>query len=136
MPSSVLDDQVPYFLLFPNQPLCCHPPCIFECTCFVHILTLDQDKLFAKAAKCIFLGYSLLQTSYRCSLLIHIDTSFPLMSHFLNILLSSLSHLFLVLRSYLYLSSFPFWLYHLSPQLLHLDCYRFILVARVPTPSL
>ena len=31
---------------------------------------------------------------------------------------------------------FPFWLYHLSPQLLHLDRYRFILIARVPTPGL
>ena len=35
-------------------------------TCFVHILTLGQDKLSAKAAKCIFLGYSRLQCSYCC----------------------------------------------------------------------
>ena len=70
------------------------------------------------------------------TLLIHIDNSFPLMSPFLNILLSSLPHLFPVPRSYLYLSSFPFRISHMSPQLLHFDCYRFILVACVPTPSL
>ena len=58
MPSSILGDQVPHSLLFPNQPLFCLPPHVFECTCFVHVLTLGQDKLSAKATKCIFLGYS------------------------------------------------------------------------------
>ena len=58
------------------------------------------------------------------------------MSPFFNILLSSLPHLLPISRSYLYLSSFPFWIPHLSPQLLHLDRYRFILVARILTPSL
>ena len=38
----------------------------FGCTCFVHILTPGQDKLSAKATKCIFLGYSRLQKGYRC----------------------------------------------------------------------
>ena len=58
MPSSILGDQVPHSLLFPNQPLFCLPPRVFGCTCFVHILTLGQDKLSVKAVKCIFLGYS------------------------------------------------------------------------------
>ena len=66
MPSSVLGDQVPHSLLFPNQPLFCLPPRVFRCTCFVHILTPGQDKLFAKATKCIFFGYSSLQHGYRC----------------------------------------------------------------------
>ena len=66
MPSSVLGDQVPHSLLFPNQPLFCLPPHVFGCTCFVHLLTPGQDKLSAKAAKCIFLGYSRLQHRYRC----------------------------------------------------------------------
>ena len=66
MPSSVLGDQVPHSLLFPNQPLSCLPPRVLECTCFVHILTPGQDKLSAKAMKCIFLGYSRLQSSYHC----------------------------------------------------------------------
>ena len=65
MPSSVLHDQVPHSLLFPNQPLFCLPPRVFGCTCFVHILTPGQDKLSAKATKCIFLGYSRLQRGYR-----------------------------------------------------------------------
>ena len=33
---------------------------------FVHILTPRQDKLSAKATKCVFLGYSCLQRGYRC----------------------------------------------------------------------
>ena len=39
---------------------------VFGCTCFVHTLTSGQDKLSAKATKCIFLGYSRLQKGYRC----------------------------------------------------------------------
>ncbi|RVW28543.1 Retrovirus-related Pol polyprotein from transposon RE1 [Vitis vinifera] len=66
MPSSVLHDQIPHSLLFPDQPLYFLPPRVFGCTCFVHILTPGQDKLFAKAMKCLFLGYSRLQKGYRC----------------------------------------------------------------------
>ena len=66
MPSSVLHAQIPHSLLFPNQPLYFLPPRVFGCTCFVHILTLGQDKLSVKATKCIFLGYSRLQKGYRC----------------------------------------------------------------------
>ena len=66
MPSSVLHDQIPHSLLFLDQPLYFLPPRVFGCTCFVHILTLGQDKLSTKATKCIFLGYSRLQKGYRC----------------------------------------------------------------------
>ncbi|RVX08781.1 Retrovirus-related Pol polyprotein from transposon TNT 1-94 [Vitis vinifera] len=66
MPSSVLHDQIPHSLLFPDQPLYFLPPRVFSCTCFVHILTPGQDKLSAKAMKCLFLGYSRLQKGYRC----------------------------------------------------------------------
>ena len=83
-PSSVLGDQVHHSLLFPNQPLFCLPPHVFGCTCFVHILTLGQDKLSAKATKCIFLGHFRLQRGYRAILPIHIDTLFLLMSPFLT----------------------------------------------------
>ena len=58
--------HVPHALLFSDQPLYFLPPRVFGCTCFVHILTLGQDKLSVKATKCIFLGYSRLQKSYRC----------------------------------------------------------------------
>ncbi|RVX06816.1 Retrovirus-related Pol polyprotein from transposon RE2 [Vitis vinifera] len=66
MPSSILHDQIPHSLIFPTQPLYFLPPCVFGCTCFVHTLTPGQDKLSAKATKCIFLGYSRLQKGYRC----------------------------------------------------------------------
>ncbi|KAJ9670976.1 hypothetical protein PVL29_027114 [Vitis rotundifolia] len=66
MPSSVLHDQIPHSLLFPDQPLYFLPPRVFGCTCFVHILTPGQDKLSARATKCIFLGYFRLQKGYRC----------------------------------------------------------------------
>ncbi|RVW63729.1 Retrovirus-related Pol polyprotein from transposon TNT 1-94 [Vitis vinifera] len=66
MPSSVLHDQIPHSLLFPDQPLYFLPPRVFGCTCFVHILTPGQDKLSAKAMKCLFLGYSRLSEGYRC----------------------------------------------------------------------
>ena len=66
MPSSVLHDQIPHSLLFPHQPLYFLPHRVFSCTCFVHILTLGQDKLSTKATKCIFLGYFRLQKGYCC----------------------------------------------------------------------
>ncbi|RVW89814.1 Retrovirus-related Pol polyprotein from transposon RE2 [Vitis vinifera] len=66
MPSSVLHDQIPHSLLFPDQLLYFLPPHVFGCTCFVHILTPGQDKLSVKAMKCLFLGYSRLQRGYRC----------------------------------------------------------------------
>ncbi|KAJ9685079.1 hypothetical protein PVL29_017204 [Vitis rotundifolia] len=66
MPSSILHNQIPHSLLFPDQPLYFLTPHVFCCTCFVHILTLGQDKLSARATKCIFLGYSRLQKGYRC----------------------------------------------------------------------
>ena len=66
MSSSVLHDQIPHSVLLPNQPLFCLPHRVFGCACFVHILTHVQDKLSAKATKCVFLGYSHLQRGYRC----------------------------------------------------------------------
>ena len=66
MSSSVLHDQISHSILLPNQYLFCLPPRVFGCVCFVHILTLRQDKLLAKATKCVFLGYSHLQRGYHC----------------------------------------------------------------------
>ena len=65
MSSSVLHDKILHSIIFPNQPLFCLPPHVFGCVCFVHILILGQDKLSAKATKCVFLGYSRLQQGYR-----------------------------------------------------------------------
>ena len=66
MSSSILNDQILHSILLPNQPLFSLPPHVFSCVCFVHILTLGQDKLSAKATKCVFLGYSCLQRGYQC----------------------------------------------------------------------
>ena len=66
MSSSVLHDHILHSILFPNQPLFCLPPRVFSYVYFVHILTPRQDKLSAKATKCVFLGYSRLQRGYRC----------------------------------------------------------------------
>ena len=66
MPSSILHDQIPHSILLPTQPLFYLSPRVFGCICFVHILTPRQDKLSAKATKCVFLGYSRLQRGYRC----------------------------------------------------------------------
>ena len=66
MSYSVLHYQIPHSILLPNQPLFYLPPRVFSCVCFVSILTLGQDKLLAKATKCVFLGYSCLQRGYRC----------------------------------------------------------------------
>ena len=66
MPSSVLDDQIPHFIIFPNQSLSCLLPHVFGCVFFVHILTPGLDKLSDKATQCLFLGYSRLQRGYCC----------------------------------------------------------------------
>ncbi|RVW33237.1 Retrovirus-related Pol polyprotein from transposon TNT 1-94 [Vitis vinifera] len=66
MPSFVLHDQIPHSLLFPDQPLYFLPPRVFGCTCFAHILTPGQDKLSAKAMKCLFLDIPDFRKGYRC----------------------------------------------------------------------
>ncbi|MCI14428.1 hypothetical protein A2U01_0035559, partial [Trifolium medium] len=66
MPSFVLQNQIPYSILNPNNELYPIPLRVFGCTCFVHDLTPGKDKLSAKSLKCIFLGYSRIQKGYRC----------------------------------------------------------------------
>ncbi|KAK2353155.1 putative mitochondrial protein [Trifolium repens] len=66
MPSSVLQDQIPYTILNPEHDLYPIPLRVFGCTCFVHDLSPGKDKLSAKSLKCIFLGYSRIQKGYRC----------------------------------------------------------------------
>ena len=49
----------------------CFDPRIFGCTCFVHNLSPNLDKLAARAIKCVFLGYSRLQKGYWCYSPVH-----------------------------------------------------------------
>ena len=66
MPSPVLNDQIPYSVLFPRVDLYSIPPRIFGSTYFVHHLALGRDKLSSCSFKCVFLGYSCLQKGYCC----------------------------------------------------------------------
>ena len=66
MPSSVLNNQIPYFILNPKQDLHIVPLRVFGSTCFVHDLKLGKNKLSTKSLKFIFLGYSRHQKGYRC----------------------------------------------------------------------
>ena len=66
MPSSVLNWDTPYHILFPNKPLFPIEPQIFGCTCFVRDVRPRVSKLDHKSLKCIFLGYSRVQKWYRC----------------------------------------------------------------------
>ena len=128
MPSSVLHDQIPHSLLFPDQPLYFLPPRAFGCTCFVHILTTRQDKLSAKVTKCIFLGYSRLQKGYRCYFPQTHNTFSLLMSPSLWTHPSSPpSSLFLLLKSYPFPSSPR--LYLMMYLLVH---FRFIIAVTMP----
>ena len=66
MSSYVLHDQIPHSALYPNQLLYFLLPRVFGCIYFVHILSPRWDKLYTKAMKCVFLGYSRIQRGYRC----------------------------------------------------------------------
>ena len=66
MPSSVLNWDTPYHILFPNKPLFPIEPQIFGCTCFVRDVRPQVSKLDHKSLKCIFLGYSQVHKGYRC----------------------------------------------------------------------
>lgn len=65
MSCSVLRNQIPQSLLFPQHPFYVVPPRVFGSTFFVHDLTPGRDKLSARAVKCVFLGYSRVQKRYK-----------------------------------------------------------------------
>ena len=41
-------------------------PNVFGCVCYIHINNMGTDKLFAKAVKGVFVGYSSTLKGYRC----------------------------------------------------------------------
>ena len=65
MPSSVLNWDTPYHIIFPNKRLFPIESQIFECTCFVRYVRPQVSKLDHKSLKCIFLGYFRVQNGYR-----------------------------------------------------------------------
>ena len=66
MPSSVLNWDNPYHILFLNKPLFPIEPRISGCTYFVRDVRPQVSKFDHKSLKCIFLGYSQVQKGYRC----------------------------------------------------------------------
>lgn len=61
LPTSALQNQIQFSVLFPNKPLSHVNPKVFGCTCFTHVLEPRKDKLSPKSIRCIFLGYSRLK---------------------------------------------------------------------------
>lgn len=55
MPSYVLNNQIPYSILFPDKPPYKPSPCVFGCACFVHDLSPGKDQLCPCASKYILL---------------------------------------------------------------------------------
>ena len=56
IPSSVLYEQIPYQILYPDRDLFVVLPQVFDCVSFVHILGPGRDKLASCAVKCVFFG--------------------------------------------------------------------------------
>ena len=66
MPSSVLNWDTSYHIIFPNKPLFLIEPQIFGCICFVRDVRPQVSKLDYKSLKYIFLRYSQVQKGYQC----------------------------------------------------------------------
>ncbi len=58
MPSSVLNGDIPYTILFPSKSLFPIEPRIFGSTCIVQDVRPQVSKLDPKSLRCLFLGYS------------------------------------------------------------------------------
>lgn len=65
LPSRVLHMKSPFEIMKGRKSELSHLR-IFGCVCYVHIQAIHRDKLDAKAAKCVFLGYSTTQKGYKC----------------------------------------------------------------------
>ncbi|KAJ9707458.1 hypothetical protein PVL29_002475 [Vitis rotundifolia] len=66
MSTVVLKGDIPYKVIHPQKSLFPIEPRIFCYTCYVRDTRPSVTKLDPKALKCVFLGYSRLQKSYRC----------------------------------------------------------------------
>ncbi|XP_062090707.1 retrovirus-related Pol polyprotein from transposon TNT 1-94 isoform X3 [Humulus lupulus] len=82
MPSSVLNGEIPFKILFPVKSLFPVAHRVFGSVCFARDVRPHVTKLDPKSLKCVFLGYSRLQKGYRCycpdlnKYLVSIDVTF------------------------------------------------------------
>ena len=99
MPSSVLQDQVPHSLIFSNQPLFVFPHVCLDAPtlCIFLLLAKTSSQLSPRTASSLVIPN--FNEVIGAILLIHIDTSYLLMSCSLS---SLLSYLLPTLMSYLY----------------------------------
>jgi len=66
MSSSVLQNKIPYPILYPNMDMFPLPPKIFGSLCFIHNHSPNKTKLDFKSLSEIFLGYSRTQKDFKC----------------------------------------------------------------------
>ncbi|CAL9232581.1 unnamed protein product, partial [Arabidopsis halleri] len=65
LPSSVINNQVPYTKLF-NKPARYDHLRTFGCLCYTNALATSTHKLAPRSTPCIFLGYPTDHRGYRC----------------------------------------------------------------------
>ncbi|KAG9457992.1 hypothetical protein H6P81_002500 [Aristolochia fimbriata] len=65
LPSLVLNNSTPFAVLYGSSPDYYFLR-VFGSTCFVLLPERERDKLFARSAMCVFLGYGLQQKGFRC----------------------------------------------------------------------
>ena len=102
MSSSVLHDQIPYSIIFPNQPLFYLPHVSLAVSVLPILLSLDKTNSKPKpqsVSSSVILNFN---DVIAATLLIHINTLSMLMSLFFRTLLCSLPPTLPVLMSYLY----------------------------------
>ena len=66
MPFAILNDKIPYSMVFPTCPLFPLPHHIFSCTCFVQDVRPQITKLDSESLKCVFVSNSRYQKGYQC----------------------------------------------------------------------
>jgi histone deacetylase 1/2 len=65
LPTPILNNRSPFHALFGDIPN--HSKlCIFGCLCFPWLRSYNHHKLEPRSRPCIFLGYSLTQSAYKC----------------------------------------------------------------------
>jgi len=138
MSSSILENKILHYTLFPFEPLHPLPPKVFGFTRYVHNCCLGLDKLFVRSHKYIFLGFTRSQKGYKCFSLflnryfIFADITF-IESSFYFILSLYLLHLCLHLNKYIFQLSLIILLYLVCLKifLLH-HLFKFTVVVSHP----